>query len=46
MEKKINSLKDCKRHVEQFFAQKYNKFQEAEIMKLPEKMTEGSRTKW
>ena len=35
--KKFNSLEDCKRHLEQFFAQKDKKFWEGEIMKLPEK---------
>ena len=33
----INSLEDCKRHLEQFFAQKDKKFWEDGIMKLPEK---------
>ena len=37
MEKKFNSLKDCKRHLVQFFAQKGKKFWEVGIMKLPEK---------
>ena len=36
MEKNFNSLEDCKRHLEQFFAQK-DKFWEDKIMKLPEK---------
>ena len=35
--KKFNSLEDCKRHLEQSFAQKDKKFWEDEIMKLPEK---------
>ena len=35
--KNFNSLKDCKRHLEQFFAQKDKKFGEDGIMKLPEK---------
>ena len=35
--KNFNSLEDCKRHLEQFFAQKGNKFWEDGIMKLPEK---------
>ena len=35
--KKFNSLEDCKRHLEQFFAQKDKKFGEDGIMKLPEK---------
>ena len=35
--KNCNSLKDCKRHLEQFFAQKGEKFWEDGIMKLPEK---------
>ena len=34
--KKFNSLEDCKRHVEQFLAQK-DKFWDGGIMKLPEK---------
>ena len=34
--KNFNSLEDCKRHLEQFFAQK-DKFWEDKIMKLPEK---------
>ena len=37
MEKKFNSLEDCKRHLEQFFAQKDKKFWEDGIMKLCEK---------
>ena len=35
--KNFNSLKDCKRHLEQFFAQKEKKLCEDRIMKLPEK---------
>ena len=35
--KNSNSLEDCKRHLEQFFAQKDRKFWEDGIMKLPEK---------
>ena len=35
--KMFNSLDDCKRHLEQFFAQKDKKFWEDGIMKLPEK---------
>ena len=35
--KKFNPLEDCKRHLEQFFAQKDKKFWEDGIMKLPEK---------
>ena len=35
--KKFNSLEDCKRHLEQFFAQEDKKFCEDGIMKLPEK---------
>ena len=35
--KTVNSLKDCKMHLEQFFAQKDKKFWEDEIMKLPGK---------
>ena len=37
MEKISNFLEDCKRYLEQFFAQKDKKFWEDEIMKLPEK---------
>ena len=33
----FNSLEDCKRYLEQFFAQKDKKFWEDGIMKLPEK---------
>ena len=33
----FNSLEDCKRHLEKFFAQKDKKFWEDGIMKLPEK---------
>ena len=36
-EKNFNSLEDCKRHLEKFFAQKDKKFWEDGIMKLPEK---------
>ena len=36
VEKSFNSLKDCKRHLEQFFAQKDKKLEEGGIMKLPE----------
>ena len=35
--KNVSSLEDCKRHLEQFFAQKDKKFWEVGIMKLPEK---------
>ena len=35
--KNFNFLKDCKRHLEQFFAQKDKKFWEDGITKLPEK---------
>ena len=35
--KNFNSLEDCKRDLEQFFAQKDKKFWEDGIMKLPEK---------
>ena len=35
--KKFNSLEDCKRHLEQFFAKKDKKFCKDRIMKLPEK---------
>ena len=35
--KNFNSLEDCKRHLEQFFAQKDKKFWEDGIMTLPEK---------
>ena len=38
--KNVNSLEDCKRHLEQFFAQKNKKFWEDGIMKLPEKRQE------
>ena len=37
MEEKFNSLEDCKRHLEQFFAQWDKKFGEDGIMKLPKK---------
>ena len=37
MEKNFNSLEDCKRHVEQFFAQKDKRFWEDGVMKLPRK---------
>ena len=45
MEKKFNSLEDCKRHLGQFFAQKDNKFWNNETMTLPEKKADGSETK-
>ena len=35
--KNCNSLEDCKRHLEQFFAQRDKKFWEDGITKLPEK---------
>ena len=35
--KSFNSLEDCKRHMEQFFAQKHKTFWEEGITKLPEK---------
>ena len=35
--KNFNSPEDCKRHLEQFFAQKDKKFWEDGIMKMPEK---------
>ena len=35
--KNFSSLEDCKRHLEQFFAQKGKKFWEDGVMKLPEK---------
>ena len=35
--KNFNSLENCKRHLEQFFAQKDKRFLEDGIMKLPEK---------
>ena len=38
--KNSNSLEDCKRDLEQFFAQKDKKFWEDGIMKLPEKWQE------
>ena len=37
IDKNFNSLGDCKRHVGQLFAQKDEKFQKDETMKLPEK---------
>ena len=37
MEKNVNSLEDCKRHLEQFFAQKDKMFWEDGIMTLLEK---------
>ena len=37
METNVNFLEDCKRYLEQFFAQKDKKFWEDEIMKLPGK---------
>ena len=40
MEKNSNSLEDCKRHLEQLFAQKYQKFWQDRIMKLLEKWWE------
>ena len=43
--KNFHSLEDCKRHLEQLFVQKDKMFWEDGIMKLPEKMAEGSRTK-
>ena len=36
----LNSLEDCKRHLEQFFSQKDKKFWEDGITKLPEKWQE------
>jgi len=38
--KNSNSLEDCKRHLEQLFAQKYQKFWQDRIMKLLEKWWE------
>ena len=35
--KNFNSLEDCKRHLEWFFAQKDKKFWEDGIMRLPER---------
>ena len=35
--KDFNSQEDCKRHLEQFFARKENKFWEDGIMKVPER---------
>ena len=35
--KSISSLEDCKRHLEQFFAQKDKKFWEDGITKLPQR---------
>ena len=46
MEKNFNSLEDCKRHLEQFFAQKDKKFWEDGIKKVVWKMVECSGTKW
>ena len=43
--KNSDSLEDCRRHLEQFFAQKDKRFWEDGTMKLPEKMSEGSGTK-
>ena len=43
--KNFNSLEDCKRHLEQFFAQKYKKFWEDGINEVAWKMAEGSGTK-
>ena len=37
IEKNFNSLEDCKRHLEQFFAQNDKKFWEDGIMQSPEK---------
>ena len=42
--KNFHSLENCKRHLEQLFAQKDKKFWEDVIMKLPLKMAEGSGT--
>ena len=39
--KNFNSLEGCKKHLEQFFAQKDKKFWEDGIMKLPEKWQKG-----
>ena len=36
MERIFNSLKECKKHLKQFFAQKDEMFEEDGIMKLPE----------
>jgi hypothetical protein len=41
IEKNFNSLEDCKRQLEQFFAQRDKKFWEDE-----RKTAEGSGTKW
>ena len=38
--KNSSSLEDCKRHLEQLFAQKYQKFWQDRIMKLLEKWWE------
>ena len=35
MEKKFNSLEDCKRYLKQFFAQNNKKLWEDEMMKVP-----------
>ena len=42
--KNLSSLEDCKRHLEQFFAQK-DKFWEHGIMKLPEKCQKAMEQK-
>lgn len=39
-EKKLNSLEDCERHLEQFLSEKDKKFWEDGIMKLPERWQE------
>ena len=43
--KNFNSLEDCKRHLEQFFAQKDKKFWEDGIMRLPEKWQKAAEQK-
>ena len=41
--KNFNFLEDCKRHLEQFFAQKDKKFWEDGIMKLPGKCQDSGK---
>ena len=43
--KSFISTEDCKRYLEQFFAQKYNRFWEDGIKKLPEKWQKDSETR-
>ena len=46
MEKNLNSLKDCRSHLWQFFAQKDKKFRQDRITKLTGKWQKISGTKW